>query len=72
ARRWRCGFLLVLPAAGRVPYIESTNSLWQDWRAHNPRLEHEEVIGDLVLPAGTRVHLRNLEPFNDLSGDPVP
>jgi hypothetical protein len=72
ARRWRCGLLLVLLAAGSVPYIESTNSLWQDWRAHNPRLEHEEVIGDLVLPAGTRVHLRNLEPFNDLSGDPVP
>ncbi|MEN5300724.1 hypothetical protein [Pseudomonas sp. TWI628] len=71
-RRWRFGLLLMLLAAGSVPYIESTNSLWQDWRSHNPRLEHEEVLGDLVLPAGTRVHLQNLEPFNDLSGDPVP
>lgn len=72
ARRWRFGLLLVLLAAGSLPYIESINSLWQDWRAHNPRLEHEEVLGDLVLPAGTRVHLQYLKPFNDLSGNPVP
>ncbi|MGN8260022.1 hypothetical protein ACLEJW_11875 [Pseudomonas sp. SMSB3] len=72
ARRWKSGLLLMLLAAGSLPYIESTHRLWQDWRSHNPRLEHEEVLGDLVLPAGTRVHLRNLEPFNDLSGDPVP
>ncbi|MDV5098990.1 hypothetical protein QQ994_16125 [Pseudomonas asiatica] len=72
ARRWRFGLLLMLLAGGSVPYIESTNSLWQDWRSHNPRLKHEEVLGDLVLPAGTQVHLQNLEPFNDLSGDPVP
>jgi len=72
ARRWRFGLLLMLLAVGSVPYIESSYRLWQDWRAHNPRLEHEEVLGDLVLPAGTRVHLQDLEPFNDLSGDPVP
>jgi hypothetical protein len=72
ARRWRFGVLVVLLAAGSGLYVQFTYEQWQDWRAHNPRLEHEEVLGDLVLPAGTQVHLRNLEPFNDLSGDPVP
>lgn len=72
ARRWRFGILMVLLAAGSGLYVQFIYEHWQDWRAHNPRLEHEQVLGDLVLPAGTRVHLQNLEPFNDLSGDPVP
>lgn len=55
-----------------VPYAKIEVTQWLDWRAHNPRLEHEEVLGDLVLPAGTKIQLENLEPFNDLSGNPVP
>ncbi|MFT0519045.1 hypothetical protein [Pseudomonas faucium] len=72
ARRWRSGFLMVLLAAGSVPYVQFTLEHWQDWRAHHPRLKVQEVVGDLVLPAGTQVDLQYLEPFNDLSGNPVP
>ena len=72
ARRWRFGLLSVLLAVGSVPYVESEFSHWQQWRTHNPRLEHEEVLGDLVLPAGTQVHLDNLDDRVDYSGKPVP
>ena len=72
ARRWRFGVLMGVLAAGSGLYVQLMYEHWQEWRAHNPRLEHEQVLGDLVLPAGTRVHLQYLEPFNDLSGDPVP
>ncbi|SHM89197.1 hypothetical protein SAMN05216593_104161 [Pseudomonas asturiensis] len=72
ARRWRFGLIVVGLAFASVPYVWSEITDWQDWRAHNPRLERDEVLGDLVLPAGTRVRLDYLEPFNDLSGDPVP
>ncbi|MDD1017369.1 hypothetical protein [Pseudomonas rubra] len=71
-RPWRFGFLGVGLAVAGVPYAKIEVSHWLDWRAHNPRLEREEVLGDLVLPAGTRVRLEYLEPFNDLSGNPVP
>ena len=72
ARRWRFGLMIVCPTLASVPYVWSEVTEWRDWRAHNPRLEHEEVLGDLVLPAGTQVRLEYLEPFNDLSGNPVP
>lgn len=72
ARRWRYGLLAVLLAAGSVPNLQITLDLWLERRAHNPRLEHDEVLGDLVLPAGTRVHLKYLEPSNDWDGTPIP
>lgn len=72
ARRWGYGLLGVLLAVGCVPYVELNFSHWQEWRAHNPHLEHEEVLGDLVLPAGTRVHLDYPEPTNDWTGKPLP
>ncbi|MBF8660753.1 hypothetical protein [Pseudomonas putida] len=72
ARRWRFAVLMVLLAVGSVPYVESSYRQWQDWRAHHPRLEQQVVLGELVLPAGTLVDLANLQPYNDLSGNPVP
>ncbi|MFJ4396114.1 hypothetical protein [Pseudomonas sp. NPDC089396] len=72
ARRWKFGFLMMFLAAGSLPYVESTLRLWQDWRAHHPRLKEQQVVGDLVLPVGTKVHLQYLEPFDDLAGEPVP
>lgn len=72
ARRWLFGVTIVGLAAGSVPYVNIEFTQWLDWRAHNPRLAREEVLGDLVLPAGTKIQLENLEPFNDLSGNPVP
>ncbi|CAM3719695.1 hypothetical protein CCOS865_02804 [Pseudomonas reidholzensis] len=72
ARRWRFALLAVGLAIGSVPFAKIEFAQRADQRAHQPRLEHEEVLGDLVLPAGTQVRLDRLEPMNDLSGNPVP
>ncbi|MEE4572779.1 hypothetical protein V2L07_08275 [Pseudomonas alliivorans] len=71
ARRRRFGLMIIGLTVASVPYVWSEVTEWRDWRAHNPRLEQEEVVGDLVLPAGTQVRLEYLEPFNDLSGNPM-
>lgn len=72
ARPWLFGLTFVVLAAASVPYVNIGVTQWLDWRAHNPRLEREEVLGDLVLPAGTQVQLEDVKPFNDLSGTPRP
>ena len=72
ARRWKLGILMVLLAAGSAPYVQVTFELWQYWRAHHPRLDVQQMVGDLVLPVGTQVDLAILKPFDDLSGDPIP
>lgn len=72
ARPWLFGLTFVVLAASSVPYVNFGVTQWLDWRAHNPRLEREEVLGDLVLPAGTQVQLEDVKPFNDLSGNPRP
>lgn len=72
ARRWRFGFLVVGLAVVSAPYVKIVVGHWLDVRAHTPRLQHEEVLGDLVLPAGTQVRLENLQPFDNLAGEPVP
>lgn len=71
ARPIRVGLLMVGLAIGSLPSVSFSYRHWQDWRAQNPRLQQEEVLGDLVLPAGTRVHLRQVEPMNDLAGKPI-
>lgn len=72
ARRWRFGLLVIGLAVVSGPFVKIVGASWLDSRAHNTRLDHDEVLGDLVLPAGTQVHLEYLKPFNDLSGDPIP
>lgn len=75
ARRWWFGLLAVFLAAGSLPTLEFMRwqlDHWLERRALNPRLDNEQVLGDLTLPAGTRVWLARLEPFRDLSGKPLP
>jgi len=72
ARRRRFGVLAVGLAVVSAPVVTIVGEAWLDERAHHPRLDHEEVLGELVLPAGTQVYLPYLKPFNDLSGDPMP
>lgn len=71
-RRRRFGVLLFGLAVVSVPFVKVVGEAWLDERAHHPRLDHEEVLGELVLPAGTQVHLEYPKPSNDLSGDPMP
>ncbi|SDI95025.1 hypothetical protein SAMN05216588_13038 [Pseudomonas flavescens] len=74
-RRWRFGLLAAVLAVGSLPTLVFLGWLLDDWReqqALSPRLEREEILGDLVLPAGTRVWLESLEPMNDLGGEPLP
>jgi hypothetical protein len=72
ARRRRFGVLAVGLAVVSAPFVTIVADAWLDERAHHPRLDHEEVLGELVLPAGTQVYLEYLKPFDDLSGDPIP
>jgi len=72
ARRWRFGVLFIGLAVVSTPVVTIVGDAWLDERAHHPRLDHEEVLGELVLPAGTQVYLDNLKPSSDLSGDFMP
>lgn len=75
ARGWWFGLLGVFLAAGSLPTFEFVRwqfNHWLDQRALNPRLNSEQVLGDLLLPAGTQVRIERLEPFSNLSGDTLP
>jgi hypothetical protein len=72
ARPRRFGLLVIGLAVVSAPVVTIVGKAWLDERAHHPRLDHEEVLGELVLPAGTQVRLEYRKPFNDLSGDPMP
>lgn len=75
ARGWWFGLLGVFLAAGSLPTFEFVRwqfNHWLDQRALNPRLNSEQVLGDLLLPAGTQVRIERLEPFRNLSGDTLP
>lgn len=73
-RRWWFGLLAVFLAAGSLPtmqFIRWQLDHWLERRALSPRLETSQVLGDLTLPAGTRVWMERLEPMQDLSGKPL-
>lgn len=75
ARGWWFGLLGVFLAAGSLPTFEFVRWQLNDWldqRALNPRLDSEQVLGDLVLPVGTQVSIERLEPLKNLSGDTLP
>ena len=75
ARGWWFGLLGVFLAAGSLPTFEFVRwqlNHWLDQRALNPRLQAEQVLGDLLLPAGTQVSIERLEPLKNLSGDTLP
>lgn len=75
ARRKRFGFLAIFFIVGSLPAFQLLTWQLQDWyeaRALVQRLESEQVLGELVLPAGTRVKIARLEPDTNLSGDPLP
>lgn len=74
ARRWRFCLLALALAAGSLPTLQLLSWQLDDWReqrALSPRLQRDEVLGDLTLPAGTQVWLERLEPLRDLSGKPL-
>ncbi|MDP9939541.1 hypothetical protein [Ectopseudomonas alcaliphila] len=75
ARRKRFGFLALFFLVGSVPTLQLL--IWQlqssyETRALGQRLESEQVLGELVLPAGTQVKLARLKPAKDFRGDPLP
>ncbi|WP_027908957.1 hypothetical protein [Pseudomonas sp. URMO17WK12:I4] len=72
---WWFGLLAVFLVAGSLPTVEFLRweaKQWAEQRALSPRLDSEQVLGELVLPAGTRVWLERLEPGKNLSGDNLP
>lgn len=72
ARSGRFAALLALLVVASVPYGLSHSEEWQTWRAQNPRLERETVLGELVLPAGTQAHIERIEPIPSTPGLPIP
>jgi len=75
AHPWWFGLLAIFLVAGSLPTVGFLRWQAQHWlaqRALSPRLESQQVLGELVLPAGTRVWLERLEPGKHLSGEPLP
>lgn len=75
AHPWWFGLLAVFLAAGSLPTVEFLRwqaRHWIEQRALSPRLDSEQALGELRLPAGTRVWLERLEPGKNLSGEPLP
>ncbi|MDX9671667.1 MULTISPECIES: hypothetical protein [unclassified Pseudomonas] len=59
--------LVCVPVVGLTVYQMVSSA--QDSRARNPRLDHDVQIGNMALPAGTRLHLSTLEPLDE-NGQP--
>ncbi|OLU34863.1 hypothetical protein BVH03_01670 [Pseudomonas sp. PA15(2017)] len=75
AHPWWFGLLAVFLANGSLPAVEFLRwqaSHWFEQRALSPRLDSEQALGELLLPAGTRVWLKRLEPGRSLGGKPLP
>lgn len=75
ARPKRFMLLSLLLVIGCLPGLQYLAWEWQDWReqrALNPRLESDQVLGDLQLPAGTRIRMARLEPDTDWEGNALP